>query len=53
LGCGHASFALPPIERVEQALRPVTRIHMLGCEVLFDCDLSDQRRGTGSAKKST
>src|SRR5215204_3891388 len=43
LGTGRASLALAPIERVEQALRPRTRAHILGGEVLFDCDLSDQR----------
>jgi riboflavin-specific deaminase-like protein len=53
LGAGRASLDVKPIERVEQALRPRTRVHMLGEEVLFDCDLSDQRRVIGRAKKST
>lgn len=53
LGAGRASLELAPIERVEQALRPRTRAHMLGGEVLFDCDLSAQRRLIGRPKKST
>ena len=53
LGAGPASLALPPVERADHALRPATRTHMLGNEVLFDCDLSAQRVAIGSAKKST
>ena len=34
-------------------LRPRTRTHALGEEVLFDCDLSAQRLPIGRAKKST
>lgn len=53
LGAGPAGLALPSIERVEDGIRPQTRVHMLGAEVLFDCDLSAQRRLIGCAKKST
>jgi hypothetical protein len=44
---------LDPIDRVEQALRPPTRVHWLDGEVLFDCDLSAQRLPIGRAKTST
>ena len=53
LGSGRAGLALPPIDRADQALRAPVRTHRLGDEVLFDCDLSAQRAGPGSAKKST
>jgi riboflavin-specific deaminase-like protein len=52
LGAGAASVALPPVGRVDQALRPPTRTYPLGCDVLFDCDLSAQRVPVGRAKKS-
>ena len=53
LGSGPAGLTLPPIERADQALRAPVRMHQLGDEVLFDCDLSAQRLPVGSAKKST
>jgi hypothetical protein len=34
---------LPPIARVEHALRAPIRAHVLGKELLLDCDLSAQR----------
>lgn len=52
LGSGPAGVALPPIERADQALRVPVRSHRLGEEILFDCDLSSQRRPVGRAKKS-
>lgn len=52
LGGGRASLDLGPIARCEQALRPQARVHVLGGEVLFDCDLSAQRRSIGTAMKS-
>lgn len=52
LGGGRASLDLAPITRCEEALRPHTVTHVLGNEVLFDCDLSAQRRPIGVAKKS-
>jgi diaminohydroxyphosphoribosylaminopyrimidine deaminase/5-amino-6-(5-phosphoribosylamino)uracil reductase len=53
LGGGRASLDLAPITRCEEALRPRTHTHVLGDEVLFDCDLSAQRVPVGFAKKST
>ena len=52
LGGGRSSLDLAPITRCEEALRPHTYTHVLGNEVLFDCDLSAQRRPVGVAKKS-
>jgi riboflavin-specific deaminase-like protein len=52
LGGGRSSLDLAPITRCEEALRPHTITHVLGNEVLFDCDLSAQRRLVGVAKKS-
>jgi diaminohydroxyphosphoribosylaminopyrimidine deaminase / 5-amino-6-(5-phosphoribosylamino)uracil reductase len=43
LGGGRASLNLPPIERVEQAMPAPMRAHVLGSDVLLDCDLSAQR----------
>ena len=43
IGAGPSSVTLPPIARVEQALRAPMRAHVLGEEVLLDCDLSAQR----------
>jgi len=53
IGAGPSSVSLPPVERVEQAIRAPMRVHMLGDEVLLDCDLSAQRIDLGMAKKST
>jgi riboflavin-specific deaminase-like protein len=53
LGGGRSSFDLAPITRCADELRPQTATHVLGNEVLFDCDLSAQRRVVGLAKKST
>ena len=36
-------MTLPPIARVEHALRAPIRAHVLGDELLVDCDLSCQR----------
>jgi riboflavin-specific deaminase-like protein len=52
LGGGRASLDLAPITRCDEALRPRTVTHVLGDEVLFDCDLTAQRRLVGVAKKS-
>ena len=52
LGGGRAGLDLAPIKRCEEALRPHTVTHVLGDEVLFDCDLTAQRRPVGVAKKS-
>lgn len=53
IGAGPSSVSLAPIERVEQAIKAPMRVHILGDEVLLDCDLSAQRIGIGIAKKST
>jgi riboflavin biosynthesis pyrimidine reductase len=53
LGAGPTAFDLLPVNRVDDALHPPTRIHRLGDEILFDCDLSAQRVAVGRAKKST
>jgi diaminohydroxyphosphoribosylaminopyrimidine deaminase / 5-amino-6-(5-phosphoribosylamino)uracil reductase len=52
LGGGRSSLDLAPITHCDEALRPCTSTHVLGNEVLFDCDLSAQRRAVGVAKKS-
>jgi riboflavin-specific deaminase-like protein len=52
IGSGRPSFILPPVEHVHEALRAPMHIHRLDDEVLFDCDLSAQRRPIGSAKTS-
>jgi riboflavin-specific deaminase-like protein len=53
LGSGPSSVTLPPIARVDQALRAPMRVHAMGDEVLLDCDLGAQRIAVGTAKKST
>ncbi len=42
LGSGIAGLSLPPIDRMNEALRMPVRAHPLGDEVLFDCELSGQ-----------
>jgi diaminohydroxyphosphoribosylaminopyrimidine deaminase / 5-amino-6-(5-phosphoribosylamino)uracil reductase len=37
IGSGPVGIALPPIDRLEAALRPAISIHRLGEDVLFDC----------------
>jgi len=39
LGSGRPGLALPPIDRIDEALRPKTRRFELGEDVLFDCTL--------------
>lgn len=53
LGTGRAGLTLPLIDRVDEALRPSVKTHVLGDEVLFDCEFSAQRAAIGRAKKST
>ncbi len=53
LGAGGPGIALPPLERADQAHRMPVRVHKIEDDVLFDCDLSDQRIAIGVAKKST
>ena len=53
LGSGQAGITLKPILTADQALRAPMRAHLIGEEVLLDCDLSAQRVVIGRAKKST
>ena len=53
LGAGRSSLTLAPIERVDEAVRAPMRVHLLGSDVLLDCDLSAQRVPLGRAKLST
>jgi len=53
LGAGAPGLIVPPIERADQALRMPIRVHQIGDDVLFDCDLSAQRVALGIARKST
>jgi riboflavin-specific deaminase-like protein len=52
LGSGLPSLVLPPIARVTDALRVPIKAHLLGDEVLFDCDLSARRAPAGAANRS-
>jgi riboflavin-specific deaminase-like protein len=52
LGSGRSSLDLPPIERVGDALPAPMRIHVLGGDVLLDCDVSSRRIAIGRAKTS-
>jgi riboflavin-specific deaminase-like protein len=52
IGAGPSSVSLPPIARVEHALRAPIRAHVLGEELLMDCDLSGQRIPVGVANTS-
>ena len=53
LGSGQSGITLKPIQTADQALRSPMRAHLIGEEVLLDCDLSAQRVVIGRAKKST
>jgi diaminohydroxyphosphoribosylaminopyrimidine deaminase/5-amino-6-(5-phosphoribosylamino)uracil reductase len=43
MGSGRPSFNLPPIEHMDQAQRLPVKTHLLGKEILFDCELHQQR----------
>jgi len=53
LGAGGPGIILPPRERADQAPRMPVSVHRIGGDVLFDCELTDQRIKLGNAKKST
>ena len=53
LGTGGPGLILPPLDRADQAQRMPVRVHKIGDDVLFDCDLSAQRVALGFAKRST
>src|SRR5262249_38330 len=44
IGSGKPGLSLPPIDKLADALRPATRVHVLADgDVLFDCDLRTNR----------
>lgn len=43
MGSGRLSFNLPSIEHMDQAVRLQVQTHLLGSDVVFDCDLGIQR----------
>jgi diaminohydroxyphosphoribosylaminopyrimidine deaminase/5-amino-6-(5-phosphoribosylamino)uracil reductase len=43
MGSGRPSFNLPAIEHMDQAMRLPVKTHLLGNEIVFDCDLQAQR----------
>ena len=53
LGSGQSGITLQPIQTADQALRAPMQAHLIGDEVLLDCDLTAQRVPVGRAKKST
>ena len=53
LGSGLPGLDLPPVARMTDALRLPVHAHLLGDEVLFDCDLSARRASLGAASRST
>ena len=52
LGSGRTGISLPPIQTCDEALRLPMRVHQLGDEVLYDCDLRGQRLPVGLANRS-
>jgi diaminohydroxyphosphoribosylaminopyrimidine deaminase / 5-amino-6-(5-phosphoribosylamino)uracil reductase len=52
IGAGPSSVSLPPIARVGDALKAPIRAHVLGEELLVDCDLTAQRVPIGVANRS-
>jgi diaminohydroxyphosphoribosylaminopyrimidine deaminase / 5-amino-6-(5-phosphoribosylamino)uracil reductase len=52
IGAGPSSVSLPPIARVDEAMRVPMRAHVLDDEVLLDCDLTGQRIPIGIANTS-
>jgi diaminohydroxyphosphoribosylaminopyrimidine deaminase / 5-amino-6-(5-phosphoribosylamino)uracil reductase len=46
LGSGTVGLSLSPIAALEEARRPVTRVHILDDgDVLFDCDMKSNNQG--------
>ena len=39
IGSGRPALALPPVDRLDEALRPSCRHHAMGDDMLFDLDL--------------
>lgn len=42
IGAGRAGISLPATDRLEDVHRPVTTLHRLGAETVFDCAFSDR-----------
>ncbi len=40
IGSGQPGLGLPRIDLIDDALRPHTKVHVIGNEVVFDCDFS-------------
>ena len=53
LGQGGPGIVLPPADRADRVPRMPVRVHKMADDVLFDCDLSDQRVALGNASRST
>jgi len=49
MGSGRPSFNLPPIEHMDQAVRLPVKTHLIGNEIVFDCELHQQRSAITSA----
>lgn len=49
LGSGRPSFNLPPIEHMDQAMRLPMKTYLIGNEIVFDCDLQQQRSAITAA----
>ena len=45
IGSGPLGINLPPIDELDEALRPATMTHQLGDDVVFDCDFEAALRG--------
>jgi riboflavin-specific deaminase-like protein len=43
MGSGRPSFNLPPIAHMDEAIRLPVKTHIIGNEIVFDCDLQSQR----------
>ncbi len=46
IGSGRPSFTLPPVKTLDEAKRPPARLVNMGCDVLFDFDLRNDRART-------
>ncbi len=49
LGSGRPGLELPPVARVDEALRPPARTYRLGADILFDCDLGAAEQAAAPA----
>lgn len=51
IGSGRPAFALPPIDRLEEAIRPPATVARLGQDMLVDMDLRAGRVAPPSADR--